>query len=118
MAAIAAEAVGSAVFAIRRLQNPAIPATTPTGPGTTGTHIIVLPKLALSCSKVSAAATSDPAAVNAETLGTRKNAARGVDADGQIPVSPPIADALSPQGQDDNNDDHNDNDRPDSDIHG
>jgi hypothetical protein len=28
------------------------------------------------------------------------------------------ADSLPPQGQDDNNDDHDDNDRPDTDIHG
>jgi hypothetical protein len=34
------------VFAIRRLQKPATPATAPTGPSTTGIHIILLPKLA------------------------------------------------------------------------
>ena len=28
------------------------------------------------------------------------------------------ADSLPPQGQDNNNDDHDDNDRPDTDIHG
>jgi hypothetical protein len=28
------------------------------------------------------------------------------------------ADSLPPQGQDDNNNDHDDNDRPDTDIHG
>jgi hypothetical protein len=32
----------------------------------TGTHIILLPKLALSCSKISAAATSAPAAVSGD----------------------------------------------------
>ena len=53
-----------------------------------------------------------------EHRGTRKNTARGVDADGQIPASSPAADALPPQGQDDNNNDHDDNDRPDTDIHG
>lgn len=42
----------------------------------------------------------------------------GMDADGQILVSSPAADTLPPQGQDDNNDDHDDNDRPDTDIHG
>ncbi len=50
-ATIAAEAMGSAVFAIRRLKNPARPAAAPTGPRATGSHIILLPKLALSCSK-------------------------------------------------------------------
>ncbi|MFL6055090.1 MAG: hypothetical protein ACJ72W_19585 [Actinoallomurus sp.] len=39
------------MLAIRRLKNPAIPATAPTGPSATGSHIILLPKLALSCSK-------------------------------------------------------------------
>jgi hypothetical protein len=51
-------------------------------------------------------------------LGTRKNTARGVDAGGQIAASTPVADSLPPQGQDDNNDDHDKNDRPDTDIHG
>ena len=69
LATIAAEATGSAVLAIRRLQNPATPATAPTGPSATGTHIILLPKLALSCSKkISAAVTSAPAAVSADRL--------------------------------------------------
>ena len=48
---MAAEAIGSAVFAIRRLKNPATPAAAPTGPSTTGIRVILLPKLALSCSK-------------------------------------------------------------------
>ena len=48
---MAAEATGSAVLAIRRLKNPATPAAAPTGPSATGIHIILLPKLALSCSK-------------------------------------------------------------------
>jgi hypothetical protein len=42
----------------------------------------------------------------------------GADADGQIPASSPVADPLPPQGQDDNNDDYDDDDRPDTDIHG
>jgi hypothetical protein len=46
-------------LAIRWLKNPATPATAPTGPRVTGIHIILLPKLALSCSKkISAAVTS------------------------------------------------------------
>ena len=66
---MAAEATGSAVLAIRRLNTPAIPAAAPTGPSATGIHIILLPKLALSCSKkISAAVTSAPAAVRADRL--------------------------------------------------
>ena len=53
-----------------------------------------------------------------ENTGTRENTARGVDADSQSAASSPVADPLPPQGQDDNNDDHDDNDRPDADIHG
>ena len=51
LATMAAETIGSAVLAMRWLQNPATPATAPTGPRATGSHIILLPKLALSCSK-------------------------------------------------------------------
>ena len=73
MATIAAEAMGSAVLAIRRLQNPATPAAAPTGPSATGSHIILLPKLALSCSKkISAAVTSAPAAVRADRLRSKR----------------------------------------------
>ena len=36
---------------------------------------------------------------------------------GQIAASSPAADSLPAQGQDDNNDDHDENDRPDTDIH-
>ena len=62
-------AIGNAVLAIRSLKNPATPAAAPIGPRATGTHIILLPKLALSCSKkISAAVTSAPAAVRAERL--------------------------------------------------
>jgi hypothetical protein len=48
---MAADSSGRAVLASRRLKNPATPAAAPTGPKTTGSHIILLPKLALSCSK-------------------------------------------------------------------
>ena len=66
---MAAEATGSAVLAIRLLKTPAMPAATPAGPSATGSHIIRLPKLALSCSKkISAAVTSAPAAVSADRL--------------------------------------------------
>ena len=51
LATIAADVIGSAVSAIPRQQNPAMPAAAPTGPRVTGNHIILLPKLALSCSK-------------------------------------------------------------------
>src|SRR6478609_1842005 len=65
---MAAEARGSAVLAIRRLKKPATPAAAPIGPSTTGSHIILLPKLALSCSKkISAAVTSAPTAVSADS---------------------------------------------------
>ena len=48
-------------MAIRRLKKPATPAAAPTGPSATGSHIILLPKLALSCSKkISAAVTNAP----------------------------------------------------------
>ena len=70
---MAAEAIGSAVLAARRLKNPATPATAPTGPSATGIHIILLPKLALSCSKlISAAVTSAPAAVSADRLRSKR----------------------------------------------
>src|SRR5580693_4361370 len=66
---MAADATGSAVLAIRRLNTPAMPAAAPTGPSATGNHIIRLAKLALSCSKkISAAVTSAPAAVSADRL--------------------------------------------------
>src|SRR5690348_4197050 len=68
-----AEATGSAVFAIRWLKKPATPAAAPTGPSAIGTHIILLPKLALSCSKkISAAVTSAPAAVSADRLRSKR----------------------------------------------
>ncbi len=51
LATIIAEATGSAVLAIVWLKNPARPAAAATGPSATGSHIILLPKLALSCSK-------------------------------------------------------------------
>ncbi|HEY1000488.1 MAG TPA: hypothetical protein VGD83_12670, partial [Streptosporangiaceae bacterium] len=38
--------------------------------------------------------------------------------DGQSAASSPVADPLPPDGQDDNNDDHDYNNCPDSDIHG
>ena len=40
-----------------------------------------------------------------------------IDAGGQSAASSPIADPLPPQGQDDNDDDHDENNRPDADIH-
>ncbi len=70
---MAAEATGSAVLAIRRLKKPATPAAAPTGPSATGSHIIRLPKLALSCSrKISAAVTRAPAAVSADRLRSKR----------------------------------------------
>ena len=66
---IAADASGNAVFAARRLNTPATPAATPTGPSATGSHIIRLPKLARSCSiQISAAVTSAPAAVSPDRV--------------------------------------------------
>ena len=50
-----------------------MPAAAPTGPSATGSHIILLPKLALSCSKkISAAVTSAPAAVKADRLRSKR----------------------------------------------
>src|SRR5580698_2911987 len=73
LATMHADASGSAVLAIRRLKNPAMPAAAPTGPSPTGIHIILLPKLALSCSKkISAAVTSAPAAVRADKLRSKR----------------------------------------------
>jgi hypothetical protein len=67
LATMIAEATGSAVLAILLLKKPATPAAAPAGPSATGSHIILLPKLALSCSKkISAAVTSAPAAVRAD----------------------------------------------------
>ena len=57
-------------------------------------------------------------AEGAETPGTRENTGPGVDAGSQVAASSPVADPLPPQGQDDNNDDYDENDRPDTDIHG
>ena len=68
-----AEASGNAVLAIRRLKKPAMPAAAPTGPSATGIHIILLPKLALSCSKkISAAVITAPAAVKADKLRSKR----------------------------------------------
>ena len=70
---MAAEAIGRAVLAIRLLKKPATPAAAPMGPSVTGTHIILLPKLALSCSKkISAAVISAPAAVSADRLRSKR----------------------------------------------
>ena len=50
-----------------------MPAAAPTGPSATGIHIILFPKLALSCSKkISAAVTSAPAAVSADRLRSKR----------------------------------------------
>src|SRR3954471_13654966 len=66
---MAAEVIGRAVWAARGLTSPAIPAAAPTGPSATGSHIILFPKLALSCSKkISAAVMTAPAPVRTDSV--------------------------------------------------
>jgi hypothetical protein len=58
---------------IRPLKKPATPAAAPIGPRATGSHIILFPKLALSCSKkISAAVIMAPAAVSAAKLRSKR----------------------------------------------
>ena len=69
LATTTAEARGRTVLAARRLNTAATPAGAMDGMITTGHHIILLPKLAPSCSvKISAAVTSAPAAARPARL--------------------------------------------------
>ena len=73
LATTTAEASGRTVLAARRLNTAATPAGAMVGMITTGHHIILLPKLAPSCSvKISAAVTSAPAAASPARLRSKR----------------------------------------------
>src|ERR1700744_5066900 len=93
LATTTADASGRTVLAARRLNTAAKPAGAIDGMITTGHHIILLPKLAPSCSvKISAAVTNAPAAARPARLRSNRPVRMSVTARVPMPNGTLLAD--------------------------